>query len=329
MSQTGGQYSCVFCGAGLGGVGYGVRSIFGDSYTLDRCQACGAVSLCPTPTSEQQAEAYSESYYGQRPAKFSPIIEAVIDIFRQGRARRVHRLVPTPARVLDIGCGNGRFLGYMIDRGYEGYGVELSGKAADRASRVPGLHLKTGELAKDDFDAGFFDVVSLWHVIEHLSNPREMLTIMQKVLKPSGYLMLSLPNIDSLQSKVFGGNWFHLDPPRHVCFLGKRTLTAALAQRGFRLVQARHFSLEQNVFGIQQSILNAVCRERDVLFEAIKGNRAYTARYSSWNIAMQKLFWLGTSPLCTLAAMAEAAVRAGGTMELTFQKVASLNRDMV
>jgi 2-polyprenyl-3-methyl-5-hydroxy-6-metoxy-1,4-benzoquinol methylase len=320
MSPLKTQDDCTFCGARQSDTLYATRSIFGHPYALDRCRRCRAIFLTPFPTSAELAEAYDDRYYGEQSTKFAPAIETLIDRFRKSRARTVRRRVAPPARVLDIGCGNGRFLGHLIALGYEGYGLELPGKAADRAAQVFGLHLKTGPLSKEDYEEASFDVVCMWHVFEHLTAPAETLDIAAHILRPSGYLLVSLPNIDSLQSQFFRGNWFHLDPPRHLFYLGRRELSTALARRGLRLVRVKYFSLEQNVFGIQQSILNTLCNERDVLFEAIKGNRMYTRRYSPWSLALQRLFWLTTFPFFTVAALLEAALRAGGTMELTFVK---------
>lgn len=320
MNGIDARYSCTFCGARQSITLYPTRSIFGRTYTLNRCQSCHAVFLCPPPTPEQLAEAYDDSYYGECATKFPPIIEMLIDHFRRSRVRTVHRYVAPPGRILDIGCGNGRFLGYLIARGYQGYGIELPGKAAERAAQVPGLHLNTGQLSDKTFEEESFDVVCLWHVFEHLTAPQETIRIIAKILRASGCLLMSLPNIDSLQSRVFRGHWFHLDPPRHLFYLGKRELTIQLAQHGLRLVRVKYFSLEQNVFGIQQSILSSLCNKRDVLFEAIKGNQVYARQSPRWNLALQKLFWMSSFPFFSMVAMLEAAVRAGGTMQLTFVK---------
>jgi SAM-dependent methyltransferase len=314
---------CGYCGAAQSLRLYPTCSISGDNFYISRCLKCNAVFLAPRPTQRQLDRAYDDSYYGRGVAKFTGPIEKVLDFFRSARARRVRRYVRPPGRVLDIGCGNGRFLGYLIQRGFEGYGTELPGKAAERAARIPGLELKVGLLTVGDFAENFFDAVSMWHVFEHLSKPKEVLQIIGKILKRKGYLFMSLPNIESIQSRVFRGKWLHLDPPKHLVFLGPSDLIAATKEFGFTLIQKKYFSLEQNPFGIQQSLLNCLLRDREVLFETLKGNVTYARRYAPCDIAVQRLFYLTTFGLFTFLACIEAALRKGGTVELVLQKQGS------
>lgn len=311
---------CIYCGQNDFSTRYSTSSLHGESYAVCRCRRCHAWFLNPTPTAGQLRRAYDDSYYGGEEAKFSPLLEKGIDYFRRSRSRTVRRYVSPPARVLDIGCGNGRFLGYLIEQGYEGYGIELPGRAAERAGRVKGLQLKVGPLGPDDFPEGHFDAITLWHVLEHLPHPRQTLDTLQRILKPGGFLIISMPNICSWQSRVFGGQWFHLDPPRHLFFMDPRALTEALGALGFRPQRVRHFSLEQNPFGIQQSLLNCLCRKREVLFESLKGNREYTAEYSRLSLGFQKAFYLATFPVFAGLAVLEAMGRAGGTIEAVYRK---------
>lgn len=298
---------------------YPTYSISGDGFRISRCLNCGAIFLGPKPTKKQLEQAYNDSYYGQGKSKFNGGIEKVLVFFRFSRARQVCRYVKAPAKVLDIGCGNGEFLAYLIKRGFQGYGVELPGKAAERAEQVKGLNLKIGQLSKEDFDEDFFDVVCMWHVFEHLTEPKATLQIIRKILKPGGYLMMSLPNIGSVQSRLFRGKWLHLDPPKHLFFLERSDLILEMNQLDFKLIKQKHFSLEQNVFGMQQSLLNCILKKREVLFEALKGNDDYVKEYSRCSIVLQKLFYIGSFPIFALLAFIEAILRKGGTMELIFR----------
>ncbi|MHC4394846.1 MAG: class I SAM-dependent methyltransferase [Planctomycetota bacterium] len=311
---------CGYCKATQSLKLYPTCSTSADNFYVNRCLACRAVFLSPRPTQEQLDRAYGDSYYGLGQKKFTGFIEKMLDYFRSSRARRINKYIRPPAKILDIGCGNGRFLGYLIEHGFTGYGIELSGKAADRAAQIPNLQLKVGHLTKDQFDNDSFDGICMWHVFEHLTGPKETLQIIQKILKPGGYLMMSLPNISSLQSRLFRGRWFHLDPPKHLFFLEASVLISEMEKFGFNLIKLNYFSLEQNPFGIQQSILNRFLSKREVLFEALKGNVTYIAGYSQTSIMLQKLFYLACFPVFILLAALEAALKKGGTMELVFRK---------
>ncbi|UCG49099.1 MAG: class I SAM-dependent methyltransferase [Phycisphaerales bacterium] len=311
---------CTFCGGEGGARLYRTKSIFGDEFGLRRCVDCRAVFLVPRPSAAQLEQAYEEGYYGGGRTKFGPWVEKVLGYFRSSRCRKVARLVSRPANILDVGCGSGEFAKCLVERGYRVCGTELPGKAAERAAQIAGLTLKVGPLREGDFGRDYFDAVCMWHVLEHLAEPKKTLDIIGRILKPGGYVFISLPNIGSLQSRLFRGKWLHLDPPRHLFFLGRGDLVAEMGKLGFAPARESHLSIEQNVFGFQQSILNCLCGRRDMLFEALKGNVEYAGDYPRWKIFLQKGFWVATFGLFVGAAVLEAALRMGGTVEFVFRK---------
>jgi len=321
--RVGEKNACIYCSAANSIGLYKTSSIFGEEFSLNRCLDCGAVFLSPSPTDKQLSQAYDDSYYGRGDSKFGSSVEKVLDIFRQARVRRVCGHAKPGGRVLDIGCGGGDFLKKLSDMGFEAFGTELEGRAARRSLQVYGIKVKTGPLCETDFDKDFFDAVCMWHVFEHLTEPKQTMEIVSEILKPSGCLFLSMPNIESIQSRLFAGNWLHLDPPRHLFYLPPEKLVSVMKDFGFSMVRKSFFSLEQSVFGFQQSVLNCIMKKRDVLFEILKGNKSYAQDYSQVSIAMQKVFWVATFPLFIPFVWLEAVVQKGGTMEFVFRKEVS------
>jgi len=306
---------CVYCLQTDGEPIFPTRSRSGDEFQVIACN-CGVWYLWPRPDEEMLARAYTDDYYGSGGdrKKFVGWIEFLVDHFRYARARRVQRYTQK-GRVLDIGCGNGAFLAALIAEGYEAHGLEREGEAARRSEAVEGLQLTTAPLTKDTFQPSAFDAVTLWHVFEHLPNPRAILATAVEILKPGGHLFLSMPNRDSWQARWFRADWFHLDPPRHLFIMGAAQLKRELSQHGFEVREVRHFSLEQNPFGFLQSGLNRWGRHRDDLFEALKGGRPRGRR-----LGLQRLLMLLSSPLCVGLALLEAVFGRGGTIELVARK---------
>lgn len=312
---------CTYCGEMGGQPGKQFRSQQGDLFRTYPCQRCGTIYLWPHPSAEVLTQAYCEDYYGSGEEKFTPLIEFARGFFQGIQANQVSKRVAPPGRVLDLGCGNGRALKSLLDRGYQCFGIELPGKSLERARTIAGLQLKQGALASGDYPDNYFDAVTLWHVFEHLDKPRETLAILSKVIRPGGWLLLSLPNIESWQAQWFGGDWFHLDPPRHLFFMGPDPLKQALATFGFQQRGQSFFSLEQNPFGFQQSLLNRYSKERDLLYEVLKGNTTLPARLSPVHLFLLKLYFLLSTPFSVGLSLLESLAGKGGTMAAYFQKI--------
>jgi 2-polyprenyl-3-methyl-5-hydroxy-6-metoxy-1,4-benzoquinol methylase len=312
---------CLYCQSSRAALLYKATDMYDFVFDVVQCQVCKAVYLSPMPTSEQLDHAYSDHYYGEQEKKFFSPFEWVLDYFRQQRANKLASYLPANGRVLDIGCGNGRFLHFVSQLGeYELHGVELPGKAAQRAAQIPNIHLKIGALERNDFAADTFDAITMFHVVEHLPNPPELLSILAQIVKPNGVAIISFPNIDSWQSRFFKGKWLHLDPPRHLYFFAPTDFSREMKKMGFETIETKYFNPEYNPFGLLQSLLNCFTERRDVLYEHLKNNRTYTANYSRFSLWLQILFFLAIFPFCILVDAVEAFFRKSGTVEMVFRK---------
>jgi 2-polyprenyl-3-methyl-5-hydroxy-6-metoxy-1,4-benzoquinol methylase len=275
--------------------------------------------LDPVPPPDGLLAAYDEAYYGRGARKFVQPIQSGIGWFRRRRARHALRFLRDadhPRAALDIGCGDGEFLAVLQQMGWECHGTELTDVTARRASALPGLRIRTGHLSPDAYPPGRFDVVSLWHVLEHLPDPDRALRDCARWLADGGLLLLAVPNLDSWQARVFGGAWFHLDPPFHLHHFAPASLARALRAAGFELVETRHLSWQYNPFGVLQSLLNVLGFPRDELYEVLKGNRALD---SPSRIGQGLVAALALPPSIAMT-LAEAAAGRGGTIEVTARR---------
>ena len=141
-------------------------------------------------------------------------------------------------RALEIGCGGGAYLLALREQGWEVHGVELSPDLAQHAREELGFDVRTGsaETALVEFPDDHFDLVAMWHVIEHLSDPSAVLAEIRRVLKPGGRLIMELPNFAGLSRFVLRTYWMALDLPRHLYHFTPETLQAMLARAGLRVV---------------------------------------------------------------------------------------------
>src|SRR5262249_14742516 len=196
-----------WCGA----TGASIIGIFniegGGDFPLVRCDRCGVLALFPQLSDDELLAAYLADYYGSTRKKFIAPIARIVSVFQRDRARLASRLAPSAARILDVGSGNGGFLVEMKQRGFQCEGTEWTLAAA---ARVPGnadIQIHVGDLLDLDLPEGSYDLITMWHVFEHLRKPREILDKAKGLLKPDGSLLLSLPNVESRQAKRFGTAW--------------------------------------------------------------------------------------------------------------------------
>ena len=205
-------------------------------FNLVKCKCCGLVQINPKPKDIE--EYYYESYSPYNPPKkdfyisfYRNLIKSYykkkktpVDLVKSALCGVLYfQPVARPGRVFDIGCGNGGYLSILKDCGWDVYGLDFSQKAVDFVKNKRGLiNIKQGSAEKLDFPDNFFDLVTMNHLIEHLSDPKKSLYEAKRVLKKGGILMITTPNFSSLNAKIFGGNWFPLETPAIFFFLKQK-----------------------------------------------------------------------------------------------------------
>jgi len=140
-------------------------------------------------------------------------------------------------RLLDIGCGNGAFMYSAEKNGWKASGVELSENNASYARDKRGLNVRTGTLFDAKFPEAYFDVVTLWEVVEHLDSPLQNLREVNRILRTGGAILLSTPNINSLARYLVHCRWEIFLPESHLYLFSQGTLRTLLKKTGFRALK--------------------------------------------------------------------------------------------
>ena len=284
------------------------------------CLRCGTGRFDPMPSHDELRSFYPRQYYGgarspeaaASTAKFHRGIEWLVRLIAARHVAFLGRELPPGARVLDVGCGRGVVLNPLAERGFEVAGVEITSEAA--VGLDPRVELRVAErLAEAAFPEAHFDQIIVWHVLEHLADPFEMLTECHRLLRPGGRLIVAVPNYSSLQARWSGWGWFHLDPPRHLHHFSLDGLRRIASRSGFRVRSEHHFSLRQNPFGWIQSAINRCARRPNRLYEFLQGmGRAPSLAERVWHWSV---LIVAAAPALALAVLA-SWLRSGATVHV-------------
>ncbi len=146
-----------------------------------------------------------------------------------------YRSLPLPKpgqQLLDVGCGNGKFLTKAQQMGWSVEGIELDEQAVEAANRS-GLKVFAGTLEQAKFKDAEFDAITICHVMEHLPRPVETMRECLRILKPGGVLWVAVPNLGSGGHERFGASWRGLEPPRHLVMFTLESLKRLMTDAGF------------------------------------------------------------------------------------------------
>ncbi|MDQ4040575.1 MAG: class I SAM-dependent methyltransferase [Actinomycetota bacterium] len=226
----------------------------------------------------------------------------------------LRRAVPPPARLVDAGAGRGRFVSSARAAGYAAEGFEPD---ARRAAAAAGYGVRLGVAGVEDADvaAGSVDAVTASHVLEHVADPDAAVASFAAWLRPGGALLVGVPNLGSLQARLGGERWYHLDLPRHRTHFTVAGLHTLLRRHGLEPVHSHHVLAEHNPFGMWQSLVNRVTRRPSYLFALLKREAPLDPRDLATSVALLPLF-----PLTALLELAAGLARRGGTVAVLARK---------
>ena len=220
-------------------------------WNLKKCpnSECGLVWLDPMPVEEDIAKAYQTYYTHEIDNSQKSFIRLILsniyntasivpwyllDLKAQEVQLNTMYLANTrTGKLLDVGCGSGKFLNNMRLTGWEVEGVDFDPKAVELARTKYSINAHLGSLESIRFADNSFDAITMSHVVEHVFNPVALLQECYRILKPGGKLIALTPNINSWGHQKFKNNWRGLEPPRHFHLFSQITLRKCASKAGF------------------------------------------------------------------------------------------------
>jgi SAM-dependent methyltransferase len=211
-------------------------SVSHETFKLVQCNSCKLIATSPRPEHSNIGKYYESPKYISHNSKSRSIQDIVYKMVRKITIRSKISLIENKTKrgtILDIGCGTGSLIQALNKRGWKTFGVEPSNIAASQIAPeiqvVP--HLQDLKLKAD--------VITLWHVLEHVHNLSETMEQIKERLTTHGTLYIAVPNIESYDSKHYHEYWAALDVPRHLWHFTRQTMTQLLHTHGFKKISIR------------------------------------------------------------------------------------------
>lgn len=210
-------------------------------FRVVKCKNCGLVYLNPRPTQKSiQQDIYPEEYDQYLEVKSKhPLQNWFQNYGFLKRYKYISKFKPG-GKLLDVGCATGDFLSFMQKQpNWEVAGVEPILEAAELCRKRTDAEVYNGFLADSNFSDSSFDVVTFWHVFEHLEDPINALAKVHRILKKDGLVIITIPVINSIDHKLFGKYWIGFELPRHLFFFSKENLSNIFKKTGFALQESK------------------------------------------------------------------------------------------
>lgn len=212
-----------------------------ESFQLVRCNNCGFVLTNPQPEKENLGKYYLSDDYISHSGKANSLIDKLYLFLRNKSLKWKLSLLPTSkGKLLDYGCGTGEFLKICQQNGWEAYGVEPSSVAREKAHKLTNATIKS-ELQNSDEK---YDVISLWHVLEHVADLNKKITQLTDFLKEEGQLFIAVPNHQSYDAKHYKNLWAGYDVPRHLWHFNQSVMHEILKKNGLTIVKTIPMKLD-------------------------------------------------------------------------------------
>jgi len=243
--------SCPACGSSVKKPWLS-KEISGVKFNLDKCCACGTGYVNPQPSAESLKSFYACLGHGSRSlTSFDKVMASEIEfpnstVDAQRMVTYAKKLLgpckDDKAKALDIGSGYGFFSKAALEQGFQVIAVNPASAENRIFQELNGFEPIPLFFEEVDFDTEKFDLVILSQVLEHLSDPFQVLVKVRKLIKPEGVIAIAVPNVDAILIKILKSRSSFLGLPEHIIHFSRQSLSAILQRAGFNVNLHRYIS---------------------------------------------------------------------------------------
>ncbi|WP_438710628.1 class I SAM-dependent methyltransferase [Aquimarina muelleri] len=210
-------------------------TVSGETFQLLYDKEYDLLVTSPKPKEHELGKYYeSEDYISHTDAKrsfFEKLYHIVKVYSLNKKVKLISKLNSKSKLVLDIGAGTGDFLNTAKNKGWKVEGVEPN-KQAKELAKQKGINL---HFTTTDFESQSFDVITMWHVLEHIPDVENQIKELKRLIKPNGYVIIAVPNFKSYDALHYKSFWAAYDVPRHLWHFSKTSIQKLFKEEGFSL----------------------------------------------------------------------------------------------
>lgn len=214
-----------------------------ETFSLLRYSDLDMLITFPQPSKDDLPSYYeSEDYISHTDSKRNlteSLYQKVKNHSLNRKLKLVNRIQGSTGSLLDIGCGTGDFLNTCKEGGWQVHGVEPNGKArslaAQKLGKKDGLYSSLDELTQSQSQR--FDIISLWHVLEHVPDLMAYIAEIKGLLNPNGVIVIAVPNYKSYDANHYGSNWAAFDVPRHLWHFSRDSIQSIFSKFDLKVIK--------------------------------------------------------------------------------------------
>lgn len=208
-----------------------------ENFKIDQCQNCGFLFTNPRPYSKDLGKYYKSEDYISHSNTSKGIVNGLYKFVRAYTIKQKHQIIKiykSGKTILDIGSGTGEFLNFFKQSKWDVLGIEPDEDARNFAEKYYGLRVKNEDFLQELSEEGF-DVITMWHVLEHVRNVNERMQTIHRLLKNNGIVIIAVPNPEAFDAGFYQEYWAAYDVPRHLYHFRQKDIRNLTQKHNFRV----------------------------------------------------------------------------------------------
>jgi len=270
---------------------------------------------------------YESGSYDLKEKFWHKALNPLFNYLEKNKTDYINDHLKAPGNILEIGAGKGRFVRALRKKEYNAFGIEPSQRSfnlsknsasgfvyncmLDQITKIPELNTK-------------FSFIVLWHVLEHIENPKLILNEIRDHLTENGFVLIGVPNFDSWQAHIGKSDWYHLDPSRHISHFTPQSLSTLAESCQYKVEKIYFNSFYQDFMGELITAVNTLCPAKNSVLNTIRLNKKYIQNIGKalsifWFLYSSALSLL-LAPFIILSTIASSFYKKSGTMVFVIRK---------